>query len=407
MNTQSSYVPPYLNARPEEKVMGSPASSRTIRAAIAREAGKPLVIEAVTLGAPRSNEVLVRVVASGICHTDIVVRDQHLTSPLPAVLGHEGEGVIEAIGENVTHVAPGDHVVMTYASCGLCNTCASGHPAHCENMGPLNFGGGRMDGSSATADSHGRAIHDHFFGQSSFAEYAIASERNVVKVPKDVPLELPLGCGIQTGAGAVLKALNVHAGSSFVAFGAGAVGLSAVMAARVGGATTIIAVDVNQARLDLAMELGATDTVNSRTRDAVAEIKRITGQGADFTLECSGRPDVLRQAIDSLGIFGVCGIVGATKEGTEVAFNVNDVMLPGRRIVGIVQGDVVAQTFIPTLIELYRHGRFPFDRLVRFYRFDEINQAMADSESGVTIKPIHQDECIKRPKVSESKVRES
>jgi aryl-alcohol dehydrogenase len=380
MNTQSSYVP----------VMGSPASSRTIRAAIAREAGKPLVIEAVTLGAPRPNEVLVRVVASGICHTDIVVRDQHLTSPLPAVLGHEGAGVIEAIGENVTHVAPGDHVVMTYASCGLCNTCASGHPAHCENMGPLNFGGGRMDGSSATADSHGRAIHDHFFGQSSFAEYAIASERNVVKVPKDVPLELlgPLGCGIQTGAGAVLKALNVHAGSSFVAFGAGAVGLSAVMAARVGGATTIIAVDVNQARLDLAMELGATDTVNSRTRDAVAEIKRITGQGADFTLECSGRPDVLRQAIDSLGIFGVCGIVGATKERTEVAFNVNDVMLPGRRIVGIVQGDVVAQTFIPTLIELYRQGRFPFDRLVRFYRFDEINQAMADSESGVTIKPI-------------------
>jgi aryl-alcohol dehydrogenase len=380
MNTQSSYVP----------VMGSPASSRTIRAAIAREAGKPLVIEAVTLGAPRPNEVLVRVVASGICHTDIVVRDQHLTSPLPAVLGHEGAGVIEAIGENVTRVAPGDHVVMTYASCGLCNTCASGHPAHCENMGPLNFGGGRMDGSSATADSHGRAIHDHFFGQSSFAEYAIASERNVVKVPKDVPLELlgPLGCGIQTGAGAVLKALNVHAGSSFVAFGAGAVGLSAIMAARVGGATTIIAVDVNQARLDLAMELGATDTVNSRTQDAVAEIKRITGQGADFTLECSGRPDVLRQAIGSLGIFGVCGIVGATKEGTEVAFNVNDVMIPGRRIMGIVQGDVVAQTFIPTLIELYRQGRFPFDRLVRFYRFDEINQAMADSESGVTIKPI-------------------
>jgi aryl-alcohol dehydrogenase len=167
------------------------------------------------------------------------------------------------------------------------------------------------------------------------------------RFPKDVPLELlgPLGCGIQTGAGAVLKALNVHAGSSFVAFGAGAVGLSAVMAARVGGATRIIAVDVNQARLDLAMELGATDTVNSRTRDAVAEIKRITGQGADFTLEYSGRPDVLRQAIDSLGIFGVCGIVGATKEGTEVAFNVNDVMLPGRRIVGIVQGDVVAQTF--------------------------------------------------------------
>ncbi|WP_280141854.1 NAD(P)-dependent alcohol dehydrogenase [Mesorhizobium sp. YR577] len=233
-------------------------------------------------------------------------------------------------------------------------------------------------------------VHDHFLGQSSFAQFAIANERNVVKVPKDVPLELlgPLGCGIQTGAGSVLNALKVNAGSSFVAFGAGAVGLAAVMAAKVGGATTIIAVDVNASRLELAKELGATHLVNSRQVNPVEEIQRITAKGANFSLECSGRADVLRQAIDCLGIFGVCGIVGATKEGTEASFNINDVMIPGRRIMGIVQGDVVAQTFIPTLIELYRQGRFPFDRLVRFYNFHEINQAMADSESGKTIKPI-------------------
>jgi aryl-alcohol dehydrogenase len=232
-------------------------------------------------------------------------------------------------------------------------------------------------------------LHDHFFGQSSFATHAIASELNVVKVRKDVPLELlgPLGCGIQTGSGAVLNALKVHAGASFVAFGTGAVGLAAIMAARVAGATRIIAVDVNPARLQLALELGATHAINSKETDPVAEVRKLTG-GADFTLECSGRAEVLRQAIDSLGTLGTCGIVGATREGTEAAFNVNDVMIPGRRIMGIVQGDVVSRTFIPQLIELFMQGRFPFDRLVKFYPFEQLNEAMADSESGVTIKPI-------------------
>ncbi len=159
------------------------------------------------------------------------------------------------------------------------------------------------------------------------------------------------------------------------------------MAARIAGATTIVAVDVNPARLDLALELGATHVVNSKTIDPVAEIRRLTG-GADFTLECSGCSEVLRQAIDSVGTLGTCGIVGATREGTEVAFNVNDVMIPGRRIMCIVQGDVVSRTFIPHLVELYRQGRFPFDKLVKFYSFEDLNQAMADSENGVTIKPI-------------------
>jgi aryl-alcohol dehydrogenase len=361
-----------------------------IRAAVAREPGKPLQFETATLEAPRDNEVLVRMVATGVCHTDMVIRDQQYKTPLPMILGHEGAGIVEQVGRNVTTVAPGDHVVMTYMYCGLCAPCATGHPAHCANMGPLNFGGGRLDGSSSACTHDGGELHDHFFGQSSFATHAIASELNVVKVDKDVKLELlgPLGCGIQTGAGAVLNAMKVHAGSSFVAFGTGAVGLAAIMAARVAGATKIIAVDVNPARLALALELGATHAVNSRETDPVAEVRKITGGGADFTLECSGRAAVLRQAIDSVGLLGTCGIVGATPEGTEASFNVNDVMIPGRRIMGIVQGDVVSRTFIPELIELYRQGRFPFDRLVKFYDFDEVNQAMADSESGITIKPI-------------------
>jgi aryl-alcohol dehydrogenase len=361
-----------------------------IRAAVVREPRAPLVLEDGHIEDPRPDEVLVRVVASGVCHTDMVIRDQQFTTPLPMVLGHEGAGIVEAVGSAVTEVVPGDHVVMTYMWCGHCHTCETGHPAHCENMGALNFGGGRLDGSHATTDAQGQPLHDHFFGQSSFSTLALANEKNIVKVDKDAPLELlaPLGCGLQTGSGAVLQALGVTAGSSFAAFGTGAVGLAAIMAAKIAGATKIIAVDITQSRLDLALELGATHTINSRETDPVAAIREITGGGADYTLECSGRAPVLRQAIDALGILGTCGIVGATPEGTEVPININDVMIPGRRIVGIVQGDVVSKIFIPKLIEFYRQGKFPFDKLVRFYDFEQVNEAIADSESGVTIKPI-------------------
>ncbi|KTT72255.1 alcohol dehydrogenase [Sphingomonas endophytica] len=363
---------------------------RSITTAVVRDQGAPFAIEEAKIASPQGGEVLVQIVAVGVCHTDIIVRDQYYPVPLPAVLGHEGAGVVEAVGPGVTAVEPGDHVVLSFASCGVCGPCLTGHPAHCGDFFALNFGGGRKDGSTATCDAHGGALHDHFFGQSSFGSFAMAHERNIVKVAKDAPLELlgPLGCGIQTGAGAVLRALEVPSGASFAAFGSGAVGLSAIMAARVAGATTIIAVDVTPSRLDLAKELGATHVVNSRETDAVEAIREITGGGADFTLESSGRPEVLRQAIDALTIMGTCGIVGAPKLGTEASFDVNMVMVPGKRIMGIVEGDVVPQVFIPELIALHAQGRFPFDRLVKFYDFADINQAVADSESGVTIKPI-------------------
>lgn len=361
-----------------------------IRAAVVREAGKPLVIEQVRLGDIRDDEVLVRIVACGVCHTDMVVRNQEMPSPLPAILGHEGAGIVEAVGSHVHSVAPGDHVVLSFMKCGECYLCEAGHPAHCQHVGAINFGGGRLDGTTSATDADGNVLHDHFFGQSSFAEYSIASVHNVVKVPKDLPLELlaPLGCGLQTGSGAVLNALKVKPGSAFVAFGAGAVGLAAVMAAKIAGATKVIAVDVNEQRLALALELGATHVVNAKDGDPVAAIMAITEKGADFSLECSGRPAVLRQAIDCLGFFGTCGIVGAVPAGTEVPFDVLGVMIPAKRIMGIVQGDVIAQTFIPTLIEYYRQGRFPFDRLIKYYNFDEINQAISDSEAGTTIKPV-------------------
>lgn len=363
--------------------------TREIRAAVVRQKGGPFQIEMLALEEPRSDEVLVRIVATGMCHTDMVARDQLYTVPLPVVLGHEGAGVVERIGGSVKKLAPGDHVVLTYMWCGHCKPCLNGDLTYCANFYPLNFGGAREDGSTATHDKQG-AVHDHFFGQSSFGTLALAHERNVVKVPTNAPLELlgPLGCGIQTGAGAVMNALKVRPGSSFAAFGGGAVGLSAVMAARVAGATTIIAADVVPSRLALAKELGATHTVNSRETDPVEAVRQITGGGADFTLESSGRPAVLRQAIDALAIRGVCGIVGAPALGTEVSFDVNGVMTTGKRIIGVIEGDSVPDLFIPSLVELYQQGRFPFDKLVKFYGLDQINQAAEDSEKGITIKPI-------------------
>lgn len=207
--------------------------------------------------------------------------------PLPVVLGHEGAGVVEAAGSAVQKVQPGDHVAIRFLACGRCRPNLDGSSASCANFNAMNFAGRRQDGSHALTLSDGDAPSDRFFGQSSFAGNAIAHESNVVKVRKDAPLELvgPLGCGIQTGAGTGLRALKVTAGSSFAVTGAGTVGLSAVMAARVAGATTVIAVDMVPSRSELALEVGATHTVSGKELDALSEIQRITGEGVDFALE--------------------------------------------------------------------------------------------------------------------------
>jgi aryl-alcohol dehydrogenase len=292
---------------------GNNHNPREIRADVVREQGGPFRIETLMLEGPRRDEVLVGIVATGMCHTDMVARDKVYDVPHPIVLGHEGAGIVESVGEDVMEVAAGDPVVISYLPCGHCKPCLLGKPYYCVNTYALSFGGARLDGSTATRDADGKAVHGHFFGQSSFGTYALANERNVVKLSKDAPLELlgALGCGIQTGAGAVINALNVSAGASFVVFGAGAVGLAAVMAARLVGATTIIAADVIPSRLDTAKELGATHVINSREQDPVAAIKEITDGGADFSLEATGRREVSRQAIESIGILGTCGIVGA------------------------------------------------------------------------------------------------
>jgi aryl-alcohol dehydrogenase len=361
-----------------------------IQAAVVRAQGGSFLIEDLTLEEPGPGEVLVRVAGVGVCHTDLVVRDQYFPTPLPAVLGHEGAGIVERVGSGVTKVAPGDHVVMSYASCGTCINCQRGLYGYCPDLYGRNFSGARPDGSKPCCDAHGQSVSSWFFAQSSFASLALATERNVVKVPKDVPIELmgPLGCGIQTGAGAVINALKPGAGSSIAIFGAGSVGLSAVMAARVAGCAQILIVDLNADRLKLALELGATDIINAGDGDPVAAIQALTGgEGVQYSLECTGLPKVVRQAVDCLRLTGICGVIGVAPLGTEIQLDMNGILF-GRTVRGIIEGDSIPDMFIPQLIELWRQGRFPFDRLVRFYSLDQINDAVHASETGEVLKAI-------------------
>ncbi len=358
-----------------------------IQAAVCREKGS-FTLEPVDLSEPQAEEVLVKIVASGMCHTDLAVRDQHLPLPLPAVLGHEGAGIVVRAGAGVSKVKPGDHVVLSYGSCGKCANCLSGRPAYCAEFIAYNVGTRRPDGS-CTHQQHGKAITGAFFYQSSFATYALTHVRNVVKVADDLPLDVlaPLGCGIQTGAGAVFNCLRPQAGSSIAIFGAGAVGLSAVMAARVAGCAVIAAVDVQDSRLELAREFGATSVINARTADSVAAIREISGGGVDSAVEATGIPSVMTQAFESLNGTGTVIVLGVAPAGATVSVDAAS-LLGGKKLRGAIEGESVPEVFIPQLIALWKAGKFPFDRLAKFYSFGEINQAAHDSECGLAIKPI-------------------
>jgi len=359
------------------------------KAAVVFEPSGPFYIEQLDLCEPNDDEVLVRIVGVGICHTDLAGRDGHLPiPPPPSVFGHEGAGIVEKVGGRVTKVKPGDHVVLAWDYCGTCPSCKAGKELYCLNFFLHNFHGARPDGTT-TLRKGDQAIHGSFFCQSSFADLALANERNVVKVRDDVPLEIlgPMGCGVMTGAGAVMNALRPRPGASIAIFGVGPVGMSAVLAAVVCGCTTIIAVDIHPDRLEMAKELGATHAVNAGETDPVEAIRDLTGGGAEYSLECVGNPKVLRQAVDVLPRLGVCGLLGVVPPGTEVGLDM-DLLMNGRTVTGILGGDAIPDLFIPKLIELYRQGRLPFDRMITFYPFDEIDRAVEDMEKGRVIKPV-------------------
>ncbi|MGF0176504.1 NAD(P)-dependent alcohol dehydrogenase [Streptomyces sp. Marseille-Q5077] len=360
------------------------------RAAVVESGGAPFTLSGVELDEPGPHEAVVRMVAAGLCHTDLGVASGGLPFPLPGVLGHEGAGVVEAVGPAVTGVAPGDHVVLSFTSCGDCRNCRGGHPAYCATWLPLNLIGGRRADGSSTISRGGEELGGHFFGQSSFAERALVDERSLVKVDPEVPPALiaPLGCGVQTGVGAVWNVLKPVIGSTVVVLGAGAVGLSAVMAAALTPATNIVAVDRVAERLSLAQELGATHTVDAAEADLGEALAEITGgQGADGVVETTGNVGVLRRGVDALAARGTLVVVGAPPFGTEVALDVNG-LLGGKQIVGLTLGDAETQTFIPALVRLVKEGRLPLHRLISTYPFADIDQAVRDMSAGKAIKPV-------------------
>ena len=361
-----------------------------ITAAVVPQQYQPFELRSVTLTEPRPDEVLVRIAASGMCQTDLHARDGYYpTLKYPAVFGHEGAGVVTAIGSAVRKVAPGDHVIISFPWCGVCPNCRRQAMSYCLDARKLKSSGTRADGSTLMC-SGDDPVYSAFFQQSSFGNYAISSERFVVKVRKDAPLERlgPFACSIQTGAGAVLNAMRPKAGESCVVFGVGAVGLSGLMAAKHAGCDPLIAVDVYDSRLALACELGATHVINHGTgADVVAEIKRITGGGARFALETSALPAVFREAVEALMPVGMCVLVGTARAGTEVTFPM-PVVQNGRTVRGVIQGDSQPGEFIPALVDLMMAGRLPAERMMTFYELADINQAAKDSSEGRTIKPV-------------------
>ena len=372
--------------------MASAASAlRTTQAAVVGEQKGKFAIRDVELSAPRMDEVIVRVEASGMCHADLSAQSGSVPFPLPGVLGHEGVGRVVEVGAAVTEVAPGDRVVISFSWCGHCPACLRAAPVYCREWPRLNLlGGSRADGST-TLQCDGAPLHGHFFGQSSFARLVVTTARAVVKVADDLPAAIlaPLGCGVQTGVSAATAVLRPAPGARVAVSGAGAVGLSAIMGLQLTGAAQIIAIDVHPGRLALARELGATDTIDAKTGNTADQITELTGgNGLDGAIETSGNLGALQTAISSLAAAGTCVVIGVPNFGETVAIDVVNMVARGLRVVGTNQGDAIPRVFIPQLIDLYRAGRLPIDKLVTSFPFEQINEAAAASLSGTAIKPV-------------------
>ncbi|CDM25267.1 Geraniol dehydrogenase GeoA [Castellaniella defragrans 65Phen] len=360
------------------------------QAAVLRQVGGPLAVEPVRISMPKGDEVLIRIAGVGVCHTDLVCRDG-FPVPLPIVLGHEGSGTVEAVGEQVRTLKPGDRVVLSFNSCGHCGNCHDGHPSNCLQMLPLNFGGAQRVDGGQVLDGAGHPVQSMFFGQSSFGTHAVAREINAVKVGDDLPLELlgPLGCGIQTGAGAAINSLGIGPGQSLAIFGGGGVGLSALLGARAVGADRVVVIEPNAARRALALELGASHALDPHAEgDLVAAIKAATGGGATHSLDTTGLPPVIGSAIACTLPGGTVGMVGLPAPDAPVPATLLDLLSKSVTLRPITEGDADPQRFIPRMLDFHRAGKFPFDRLITRYRFDQINEALHATEKGEAIKPV-------------------
>lgn len=361
-----------------------------ILAAVGRTTDQPFAVERLVLDPPRPDEILVRVEAAGICHTDLLAKGGGMPIRLPAVLGHEGAGVVEQVGSGIRKVKPGDRVMLTFRSCGVCRRCEDGDPAYCYAMPRLNYRGSRPDGTTPLrlGDS---PIAGNFFGQSSFATYCLAYERNTVVLPPDIPFAVGaiLGCAVQTGVGSILRSMACPAGSTLMIVGGGPVGLSAVLGARIAECETIIMVEPHSARRDLALAFGATGAFDPAHPD---EIKKAVAAGPrrslDFVLDTSGVPAMLDLAMHLLGPRGTLGMVGVPPAGTALPGDPQRVLTLGQSIRGIIEGDSDPDLFLPELFQLYRDGRLPVDRMIASFPLEAINEAVGAQKRGECIKVV-------------------
>lgn len=361
------------------------------RAAVLTALNTPFDIRLITLDALRDEEILVRIEAVGICHTDTSIMEGLIAYPAPSVIGHEGAGTVLAIGADVTHLKVGDRVALSYDHCGSCPNCARDMPSYCHQFLTLNMASGRPDGS-ATIFADGQPLAGNFFGQSSFASHAIAHVHNAVRIDDDTPFEIlaPLGCGVQTGAGVVFNSMRCPKGSSICITGGGTVGLSALMAAKVRGCGTIIVVDPMDSRRALALELGATHVLDPTASEKTSDhVRGILPYGADYLIDTTGITAVIEDLLLVLGAGGMACLVGTARDGLAASARVPLMpLLSKQTITGSVEGDAVPATFIPFLVDLYRQGRFPVDRLIKTYPLEQINEAIAEQLAGTCVKPV-------------------
>ena len=359
-----------------------------MKAAVMRENNAPLVIEDIQIDDPGPGEVLIKTAASGICHSDLHVIEGGIPMPAPCVLGHEPAGIVEAVGEGVTDVAPGDHVITCISRwCGVCKFCTEGRPYLC-----LSGFTGRPGGNlkPALTDAKGEGL-GQFAGLSSFAEKMLSHERACVKIRDDMPLDRAslIGCGVTTGLGAALNTVDIPSGASVVIIGCGGVGLSALQGARIGGAGKIIAVDAQAWKFDLAKDLGATDCIDASKSNAVEAVQGITGGGADFVFECIGLVPTVEQAVQMTGRGGTTVLVGVVPVTQSVSINAADLTLSEKKITGSYMGSNRFRFDMPKYIDFYLDGRLRLDEMISArIPLDDVNGAFDLMRKGEAARQV-------------------
>jgi S-(hydroxymethyl)glutathione dehydrogenase / alcohol dehydrogenase len=357
-----------------------------MKAAVLHAANQPLTIEEVELTKPQSREVLLRTAFAGLCHSDLHFIEGLYPHPTPCVLGHESAGVVEAVGDGVTYVKPGDHVITCLSVfCGTCPQCVTGHPNLCENTEVK-----LPPGVSRRLSWKGGELMNQFLNLSSFAEEMLVHENSMVKIDPDIPLDRAalVGCGVMTGVGAVFNAAKVEPGATVAVIGCGGVGLSAVNGAALAGAERIIAIDTVASKLELARELGATDTLNASNADPVKEVRDMTAGGVHYSFEALGTKTTAEQAFGMLRPGGTATIIGMVPLGVKIELHGYD-FLRDRKLQGTSMGGNRFRVDMPRLLSLWRQGRLKLDHLISGrIKLDQINDGFAALKSGAPVRQL-------------------